>query len=166
MPAQLWVRAQLFSLPVPSPSTRLLLSGPDPCFRACLQTPCCERTRVSVPARAPLRATPRSSPWCGFPAELQLATWPRNTTAARPTSREQGLVAKLEAQCLSRGVPSREQDQSPSAHSPGWIHLHIITGSGTLGKLLKLSDLGDEKIPRFSKLASASTPTSTWHQVM
>ncbi|XP_075811932.1 acid-sensing ion channel 3 isoform X2 [Microtus pennsylvanicus] len=78
--------------PCPVPSTRLLtstllLSGPDPCFGACLQTPCCERTRVSVPARAPLRATPRSSPWCGFPAALQLATWPRNTTAARPTSR-------------------------------------------------------------------------------
>lgn len=54
------------------------------------QMPCCGRTSAPAPTHAPARATPRSSPWCGCRAALPPATWPGNTTAARPTSRELG----------------------------------------------------------------------------
>lgn len=101
VPTRRWVRGEPpphpGPIPIPHPALTatptqrrpLGAGGPDPgaCGR---QTPCCGRTRAAAPTRAPARATPRSSPWCGCPAAPLPATWPGNTTAARPTSREPG----------------------------------------------------------------------------
>lgn len=52
------------------------------------QMPCFARTHAPAPTRAPARATPRSSPWCGSRAAPPRASWLGSSTAARPTSRE------------------------------------------------------------------------------
>lgn len=92
------------------------------------QMPCCGRTRAPAPTRAPPRATPRSSPWCGCRAALPPATWPGNTTAARPTSRELGQSGE--------GWTPFPRPRLPS-HT--WVGHQSSPGPRTLDRLPNLS---------------------------
>lgn len=156
--------------PVPTPLGRGCQprreAGPDPGDCA-PQTPCCGRTRALAPTLAQARATPRSSPWCACRVALPPATWPGNTTAARPTSCE---LARPRAGTQTE--PGQGKGRAPSSR-PGLLE-HSGVGHRSARRHQALG-FWTSCLP-FPMLSSANglvkgvtenehlSPASSWHQ--